>query len=74
MADKSIEKKDVRTLLSNLSKHLDGVITEKYEKVAKLSLVKDNSAEEGRAYVAAYVDYTHTLEGIEEIMANGGHH
>lgn len=74
MADKSIEKKDVRTLLSNLSKHLDGVITEKYEKVAKLSLVKDNSAEEGRAYVAAYVDYTHTLEGIEEIMAHGGHH
>lgn len=74
MADNSIERHEVKTLLSNLGAHIQAVISEKYKKVAELSKVKDNSVAEGRAYVAAYVDYTHTLEGIESILAHGGHH
>lgn len=74
MADNSIEDKEVGTLLSNLSRHIQAVITEKYNKVAALSKVKDNSVAEGRAYVVAYVDYTHTLEAIEAVIAHGGHH
>lgn len=74
MADNSIENQDVKTLLTNLGNHIQEVIAEKYEKVAALSKVKDNSVAEGRAYVAAYVDYTHTLEGIEAVLAHGGHH
>jgi len=34
----------------------------------------DNSVAQGRAYVVAYVDYTHTLEAIEAVLAHGGHH
>lgn len=74
MADNSIENKEVNTLLTNLGNHIQKVITEKYAKVAELSKVKDNSVDEGRAYVTAYVDYTHTLEAIEAVMAHGGHH
>ena len=74
MADKSIEDKNVDKLLTNLHNHLQKVITEKYEKVMALSKVKDHSIAEGRAYVAAYVDYTHTLEAIESVMAHGNHH
>ncbi|HUH18615.1 DUF6448 family protein [Albibacterium sp.] len=74
MADNSIAEQDVNTLLNNLGNHIQGVITEKYEKVAALSKVKDNSVAEGRAYVMAYVDYTHTLEAIEAVMEHGGHH
>lgn len=74
MADRSIENQEVQTLLTNLGKHIQGVITEKYDKVAALSKVKDDSVAEGRAYVAAYVDYTHTLEAIEAVMAHGGGH
>jgi len=74
MADNSIENQEVKTLLTNLGNHIQEVISEKYEKVAALSKVKDNSVAEGRAYVAAYVDYTHTLEAIESVMAHGGHH
>lgn len=74
MADNSIVNKESKTLLTNLGKHIDAVITEKYNKVAALSKVKDYSVAEGRAYVKAYVDYTHTLEGIEAVMAHGGHH
>lgn len=72
MADNSIEKKDVKTLLNNLDKHIRTVIQEKYDKVMKLEKVKDNSVTEGRAYVAAYVDYTHTLEALEAVISHEG--
>ena len=73
MADKSIENKDVSSLLTNLNKHIQKVVNEKYEKVNALSKVKDNSTTEGRAYVEAYVDYTHTLEAIEAALEHGDH-
>ena len=74
MADKSIENNNVDNLLTNLQNHIQKVITEKFDKVNALAKVKDNSIAEGRAYVAAYVDYTHTLEAIEGAMAPGDHH
>lgn len=74
MADKSIENKEVKNLLTNLNKHIQKVINEKFEKVNALSKVKDNSTSEGRAYVKAYVDYTHTLEAIEGVLEHGGEH
>jgi hypothetical protein len=74
MADNSLENQEIKTLLTNLDRHIQGVITEKYNKVAALSKVKDNSVAEGRAYVEAYVDYTHTLEAIEAVLAHGGAH
>lgn len=74
MADNSIAKKDVKTLLTNLDKHIKTVIQEKYDKVMKLEKVKDNSVSEGRSYVAAYVDYTHTLEALEAVISHGGGH
>lgn len=74
MADRSIENEEVNTLLTNLDKHIQAVLTKKFEKVKALSKVKDNSVAEGRAYVAAYVDYTHTLEAIEATLEHGGHH
>lgn len=74
MADKAIADENVNTLLTNLDRHIRRVISEKYEKVNTLSKVKDNSTEEGRAYVAAYVDYTHTLEAIEGALVGDTHH
>lgn len=74
MADASIAQNDIDGLLSKLTNHLQKDLSDKYQKVMELHKVKDNSAEQGRAYVAAYVEYTHTLEGIEHILAHGGHH
>lgn len=74
MADRSLAELEVTPLLSNLERHIRAVIVEKYEKVAALHRVKDDSIAQGRAYVAAYVDYTHTLEGLEAVLAHGGHH
>ncbi|MEA4905407.1 MAG: DUF6448 family protein [Petrimonas sp.] len=74
MSDKAIENDDIDKLLAQLNNHIGSVIREKYHKVAMLNKVKDNSAEEGGAYVKAYVDYTHSLEALHDILENGGGH
>lgn len=71
MADHALEVQNVDDLLEELTGHIEKVIREKYELVERLSLVKDESLENGRAYVAAYVDYTHTLEGVHTVIKNG---
>lgn len=71
MADKALAETDINTLSTKLNAHIEQVVKEKYEKVAALSKLKDTSVAQGRAYVAAYVDYTHTLEGIHAVLEHG---
>jgi hypothetical protein len=74
MTDKAIETGNVEDFLVTLNKHIDNVIREKYRKVAELSKVKNNTIAEGREYVEAYVDYTHTVEALHDIMEHSGGH
>lgn len=74
MSDKALENGNFEGLLAALNKHVNGQLTEKYEKTAALYRVKDRSVEDGRAYVAAYVDYTHAVEAVHDILEGGGHH
>lgn len=74
LSDKAIENHDIDKLLAQLNNHIGSVIKEKYHKVETLNKVKDNSAEQGRAYVEAYVDYTHSLEALHDILEGGGGH
>ena len=74
LSDKAIENHDIDNLLAQLNNHIADVIKEKYHKVETLNKVKDNSAQEGRAYVEAYVDYTHSLEAFHDILEHGGGH
>lgn len=71
MTDKALKENNVEDFLLKLNNHIDKVVREKYEKVSKLDKVKDNSVEEGREFVAAYVDYTHTVEAIHDIIEHG---
>lgn len=68
MSDKALENGNFEGLLAALNKHVNGQLTEKYEKTAALYRVKDRSVEDGRAYVAAYVDYTHAVEAVHDIL------
>ncbi len=74
MSDKALENGDFNSLLIALNKHVNGQLTEKYDKTAALYKVKDRSVEEGRAYVEAYVDYTHAVEAVHDLLESGGHH
>ena len=74
MTDEAIKAGNVDDFLLKLNKHIDKVVREKYQKVTELNVVKDDSTEQGRAYVKAYVDYTHTIEAIHDIIEHGGGH
>lgn len=74
LSDQALASKDIDELLGKLNNHIGQVIKEKYEKVAALDKVKNESPEKGREYVEAYVDYTHTLEAIHDITEHGGGH
>lgn len=64
LTDKALSEKDLPSLLEKLNTHIARVLQEKYDTVVALQEVKDESPEKGRAYVAAYVDYTHSIEAI----------
>jgi len=68
MADRSIEINSMEEVSKTVTTHLEEVLRERYAKVMELSKTKDNSVEEGREYVHAYVEYTHTLEALEHIL------
>jgi len=74
MSDKALNTGDFASLLTALNKHVNGQLQEKYNKTAALYKVKDNSVEEGRQYVKAYVDYTHSVEAVHDLLAGGGAH
>lgn len=69
MSDKALETGDFKNLLKALNNHINLQLQEKYDKTKALYKVKDNSVEEGRAYVEAYVDYTHSLEAVHDILS-----
>ena len=71
MTDKALDENSVDDFLQKLNNHIDNVVREKFNKVSELNKVKDNSVEKGREFVAAYVDYTHTVEAIHDIIEHG---
>lgn len=68
MADNSIAENSVEDVITTVTNHLEQVLRERYAKVAKLSKTKDQSVKLGRDYVEAYVQYTHTLEALENLL------
>lgn len=74
MTDKALSEGNIDGFLAELNSHIDKVVKEKYQKVAELDQVKNASEEQGRAFVEAYVNYTHTVEALHDIMEHGGGH
>jgi hypothetical protein len=74
LTDQAITTQNVDDLAKKLNGHIEKVIREKYHQAAALYNSRDESPEKGRAYVKAYVDYTHTLEAIHEVLEHGGSH
>ncbi len=74
LSDKAIDSKSADELVGKLKGHIEKVIKEKFNLVSALYNEKDKSPEKGREYVKAYIDYTHTLEAIHDILEHGGGH
>lgn len=74
MSDNALESGDIDHLLNALSNHVNSVLKEKYEKVAALEKVKNESPAKGRQFVAAYVDYTHSIEAVHNMVDGAATH
>lgn len=74
MSDKALDSGDFASLLKALNNHINSQLQEKFNKTEALYKLRDNSVEEGRAYVEAYVDYTHSVEAVHDILSGGGGH
>lgn len=74
MSDKAIESGSIDDLMKKFNSHIESVIREKYNKVLALDKTKNETVEKGRAYVKAYVEYTHLLEGIHDMIEHGTGH
>ncbi len=72
MSDKALETGEFEDLLNALNNHINSQLQEKFEKTEALYKVRNNSVEQGREYVEAYVDYTHALEAVHDVL-EGGH-
>jgi hypothetical protein len=73
LADKALETGSVDGMLSKITDHVARGIKEKFARAKELAKHKDHSVEAGRAYVAAYVEYVHYVEGIRNAVMAAGH-
>ncbi|AVR46819.1 hypothetical protein C7S20_16985 [Christiangramia fulva] len=75
-SDAAMEAGTVELLLKDLNSRTGNLLKEKYERLLELKAHKEESTAQGRAFVAAYVDYTHTVKAIYDLLAEAsdGHH
>ena len=74
-ADQSLESGSVDAVIKQVTDEVAAGIHKRFEKVLKKKKHVDESVGAGREYVAAYVDYTHYVEGLYQMASGeGGHH
>jgi len=73
MADSALAGGSSDELVTKINGHLAKVIVEHFNRVSQAKTSKDASIEAGRAFVEAYVSYTHYLEAVHTAIAAAGH-
>ena len=74
LSDQALSAGSPDALIKRIQGHIGEAIREKFAKVQETAKTKDESVEAGRAYVAAYVEYMHFVEGIHAAVMSAGHH
>lgn len=74
-ADKSIESGSAENLVKMLNETAAAGIRERFNRVKDANKHADESVEKGRAFVEAYVEYTHYVERLAaDAGGSGSHH
>jgi len=74
-ADRALHDSSPVAVISMVTDTVSRGIRQRYEKVAEALKHKDESVQQGREYVAAYVEYTHYIERIQQdAEAKAAHH
>jgi hypothetical protein len=72
-ADRVLEDGQIEALADRVTAHIGRELREKYARLKALEGFAPSDVDAARRYVAAYVDYTHFLEGLHHQLHGGGH-
>jgi hypothetical protein len=73
-ADKALQTASVDDLASKISNAVREGIKKRFNAALEKKKHADDSVEAGRAFVEAYVQYVHFIEGIHNLVAKGAEH
>jgi len=72
-SDKALYQKNVDELVNKITKRIDHEIRRRFQTVLENKKHVDHDVEAGRAYVRAYVEFTHFVEGLHKALAGMAH-
>jgi hypothetical protein len=70
-ADLALASGDIEPLAGELAAVVEEGIRHRFAEASALRETADQSVEQGRDYVAAYVQFTHFVEGVDHLVAHG---
>ncbi len=74
-ADKSLETGNAEELIRQVTDEVTAGIRKRFDRTVENKKHVNESVEAGREYVAAYVEFTHYVEGLyQKASGEGGHH
>ncbi len=71
-ADKAVESGSVENVLKSVAENVAAGIRKRFALVRQKQQHAEDSTEAGREYVAAYVDYIHYVEGLQQAAQRAG--
>ena len=72
-SDAALETGSVDAFASEVATAVEEGIRERFAEAAEAQARKDESVDEGRAFVERYVEFIHYVKGIHETVAGSGH-
>jgi hypothetical protein len=72
-SDRALEQGRIDALVDQITAHIAEGIRQRFEKTLAASRDAEHNVSAGRAYVAAYVEFTHYVEGLHQAAAGTAH-
>lgn len=73
-ADRALDSGDVDTLADQLAAGIRDQLSGRFATAYERRQVADQSVDQGRAYVDSYVQFTHFVEAVDKLLADGISH
>jgi len=72
-SDQALHQKNVDELVNKITQRIEHEIRQRFQTAVQKKEHVDHNVEAGRAYVRAYVEFTHFVEGLHKAIVGMGH-
>lgn len=72
-SDRALDRERIDTLVDKITSHIAEGIRQRFQKTLAAKQHVEDSVPAGRAYVAAYVEFTHYVEGLHQAAVGTAH-